>query len=46
MPDMIEELLPLVERCASVSEVSMKMIATPVVSLFIKVLPPLAPKTV
>ena len=43
---MMEELLPLEERCARVSEVSMKMIAAPVVSLFMKVLPPVAPNTV
>jgi len=46
LEDMIDELVPLDERCARVSEVSMKMIAAPVVSLFMKVLPPLAPNTV
>jgi len=44
--DMIEELLPLEDRCARVNEVSMKIMAAPVVSLFMKVFPPLAPKTV
>ena len=43
---MIEELLPVDERCASVSEVSMNSTAAEVVSLFMKVLPPLAPNTV
>jgi hypothetical protein len=43
---MIEELLPLDERWAKVNDVSMKSTAAPVVSLLIKVLPPLAPNTV
>ena len=43
---MIEEVLPVEERWARVSEVNMKITAAPVVSLFMKVLPPLAPKTV
>jgi len=46
LDDMIDELVPVDERCARVSEVSMKMIAAPVVSLFMNVLPPLAPNTV
>jgi hypothetical protein len=43
---MMEELFLDDERCASVSEVNMKRIAAPVVILFMKVLPPLAPNTV
>src|SRR6185369_8485875 len=46
LPDMMEELFLDDERCARVSEVSMKSMAAPVVILFMKVLPPLAPNTV
>lgn len=42
---MIEEVPGLLEMYASVSEVSMKIIAAPVVILLMKVLPPPAPKT-
>ena len=42
---MIDELPGWPERYAKVSEVSMKMIAAPVVTLLMKVLPPPAPNT-
>lgn len=45
MDDIIEELPGCPDRYARVSEVSMNMMAAPVVSLLIKVLPPPAPKT-
>src|SRR6185369_4039919 len=46
LDDMMEELVRFDDRCARVRDVSMKSTAAPVVSLFMKVLPPLAPNTV
>src|SRR6185369_12086954 len=46
LDDMMEELFLEDDICARVSEVSMKSMAAPVVILFMKVLPPLAPNTV
>jgi len=43
--DMIDEDPDFPERYAKVNDVSMKIIAAPVVILLMKVLPPPAPKT-
>ena len=45
MPDMIEEVPVWPDRYARVSEVSIKIMAAPVVSLLMKVFPPPAPNT-
>ena len=45
LDDMIDELPDFPERYASDNDVSIKMIAAPVVILLMKVLPPPAPNT-